>query len=141
MLTLIAGPPLAGKTTYAREQAQPGDLLLDSDALYAALSGQPLYDRPEHLRPFVWAAFFGVLRELGRGSYPDAFVVQCAASRQQRDRYRRMNDARVVVLETPLEVCLARLDERPTAVHGEWRQAIEQWWELYDRDRRDVVIR
>lgn len=33
MLTVVTGPPCGGKTTYVEEQRQPGDLVLDLDAL------------------------------------------------------------------------------------------------------------
>lgn len=59
MLVLIAGPPCAGKSTYVEGKAVRGDLILDSDKLHACLGGLALYDRPDELRPYVWAAFFG----------------------------------------------------------------------------------
>ena len=32
-VTLVCGPPCAGKTTYVRERAQPGDTVLDADVI------------------------------------------------------------------------------------------------------------
>jgi hypothetical protein len=41
MLTIITGPPCAGKTTYMREHAKPGDIVVDFDAIAQAL-GSPV---------------------------------------------------------------------------------------------------
>jgi predicted kinase len=32
-VVLVCGPPCAGKTTYVREHANPGDLIIDYDDL------------------------------------------------------------------------------------------------------------
>lgn len=37
-IVLVMGPPAAGKTTYVREHAGPGDVVIDYDALAAALA-------------------------------------------------------------------------------------------------------
>ena len=36
---LIYGPPLAGKRTYIRDVIQPGDLLVDMDAIWECITG------------------------------------------------------------------------------------------------------
>jgi hypothetical protein len=41
MLTIVTGPPCAGKTTHVRQHALPGDIVIDFDALAVAL-GSPV---------------------------------------------------------------------------------------------------
>lgn len=36
---IICGPPGSGKTTFVQKHMQPGDLILDMDAIVAALTG------------------------------------------------------------------------------------------------------
>jgi hypothetical protein len=43
MLVIVTGPPCSGKTTYVTENAQPGDVTIDFDAMAAAL-GAPSRD-------------------------------------------------------------------------------------------------
>lgn len=47
MLHVITGPPAAGKTTFARENAADGDIIIDLDHLANALAGKPM-DNHEH---------------------------------------------------------------------------------------------
>lgn len=47
MLHVITGPPAAGKTTFARENAAEGDIIIDLDHLANALAGKPM-DNHDH---------------------------------------------------------------------------------------------
>ena len=47
MLHVIMGPPAAGKTTFARENAVEGDIIIDLDHLANTLAGKPL-ENHEH---------------------------------------------------------------------------------------------
>lgn len=147
-LTLVAGAPCSGKSTYVREHAQRGDLIVDSDAIYSALSGLELHDRPEQLRPFVWAAFWAVLREVRNhrrvGEGVPTWVIQTAADAHRRSEYRRMNQAHIVVLETSPDVCAQRARARFAGDLVALRSALDGinlWWGDYEPDDRDEVIR
>ena len=41
MLTVISGPPCSGKSTYARQHYQPGDIIIDFDRIAQAF-GSPV---------------------------------------------------------------------------------------------------
>lgn len=47
MLTVITGPPCAGKSTYARQHALPGDVIIDFDVIAQAL-GSPVSHGHDH---------------------------------------------------------------------------------------------
>lgn len=145
-VTLVAGPPCAGKNTYIAERAQRGDLIIDSDTLYRALSGINSRDRPENLRPFVWSAYWAVVAETRRISVgANVWVILAAANRRRRQEFRRMNDAHVVVLETPAELCRERALARyggsvndPT--YADTLRWIDLWWAGYEVDHADERI-
>lgn len=133
------GPPCAGKTTYVRERAKPGDLILDSDAIYAALSGQKMHLRPEGLRKYVWDAYNAALHRLAHEPRQTAWVIQTGAKRTTRQRltvgfYR----AETVVLETPEEECLRRAKRLRRPAH--WQDAIRDWWANYEPYEGDTRI-
>lgn len=132
-LTLVAGPPCAGKNHWVDAHRNPGDLVLDSDALYAALARE---GKPENLRQFVWKAFWSVLAETRSEQVcAHTWVIQCAPEPARRDDYRQMNNAQVVVLATPAEVCksraLDRYGDRTDPLCVETCGWIDEWWANY----------
>lgn len=149
MNILVAGPPAAGKTTWVRERAAPGDLVLDWDEILAALSGLPAYERPEPLTYYANVAVMAVLKALrgaGRNGIarpPSSFVIRTAPKPLQREAYALPLPAglgaRVVVLATPADVCHARIDadpgRQPTAAAQ--HDAVDAWWRDYRPSRFD----
>ncbi|UBU10018.1 AAA family ATPase [Nonomuraea gerenzanensis] len=140
-VTLVAGPPCSGKSTYVREQALASDLVVDYDALAAALrvDGE-LYAHLDSHRPFVTEARDAVLDRvvLGNHGVRRVWVMASAAKRAVRESYRRRYGAAVVVVWAPEEVCLRRaMGERPAA----WWGHVRGWFEAYEADERDLVVR
>lgn len=52
-IVLIAGPPCAGKSTYAQQHAEPGDMVIDYDLIAAAIGSPDHHDHPASLRPAI----------------------------------------------------------------------------------------
>lgn len=50
MLTVVTGAPCSGKTTHVRENAAPGDVIIDFDQLAKALGSPVEHEHPEHIR-------------------------------------------------------------------------------------------
>lgn len=143
LVTLVAGPPGAGKSRWVQERMRWGDLLLDMDAIYCALSALPQYDKPDVLLPYVMEARDAVLSRLARPSQLGrAWVVTTAAKRMERDRIRRTLGAKVIVIETSANDCMKRIseDSRRSGRADLWREMIESWWKNYERDPSDTVI-
>lgn len=142
--TVICGPPGAGKTTWVGMRKNPGDLVVDMDALYHALSGLPWYEKPEILLPFVCEARDAVLRRLARKSdIRHAWVIASGARKADRDRYRA-GGAEVIVLETPIDQCLRRImaDSRRSAKAALWENLVRRWWRDYEPpEESDVVVK
>lgn len=141
---VVCGPPAAGKSTYVANRASVGDLVVDVDRIFEALSGQPYYDKPGALLPFVLAARDAVLSRLERPSpVGRAWIITGGADSRERERLERTFKAHVVVLETSTEECLRRLRQDPRRANraGEWEPLIRDWWRLYTRrDRGDNVV-
>jgi hypothetical protein len=141
---LVAGPPCAGKTAYVREHAELGDVILDADLIYSALTGGELYGRQPDasLWPIVWAARDGAMRELARQRFSSrsVWIVQTAAERAMRARFRATTGAEVLVLETPADVCKARASARFTdrVRLAEYCDAIDRWWAVYTPSAGEV---
>lgn len=142
-IRLICGPPGSGKTTYVKECAQRGDLIVDLDTFYQALSGLEWYDKPQPLLKYVLAARDGALDELAKSPMVDAWIIGELPMKAERDGYRARFDAEVTVLETPMVDCLLRIgeDERRSEQLGEWMPRVQSWWRRYEKDERDTVIK
>lgn len=141
-LTIVCGPPGGGKTTWAEEQGS--SVVIDLDAIRAEQTGRPWYrSGRESLMP--------ALRERNRrlGALATAhprtravFIVG-APTRQERRRWRELlQPERVVVLETPPDVCASRVraDRRRRKYGDLYSRLAAQWWSRYVRDELDEVI-
>lgn len=131
--TVVAGPPLAGKTTHVLEHSEPGDLVLDLDELArAVLVGTKTTAGParDAVHPYIVEMRDAALDRLARPSdVRHAWVITGAPRRPDRARFR---GAELVVLDTPLDVCLARRrTTRRPAVTDQW---IRAWWAAYEPD-------
>ncbi len=136
-VTLVCGPPLSGKSTLVRKRAKRGDLIVDFDALGAAVSGQPHHQLPHHLLPYAAAARDAVLERIaerrGGAEPPAVWVIAGLPERGERDAMAtRLGAAEVVVLTTPAEECIGRLvddpDGRPPQAVA---NAVRAWFSRY----------
>ena len=58
MLNVVIGPPASGKSTYVKQHARPGDIIIDYDALANTLAGvEPAnHQHPQHIKNVTKAA-------------------------------------------------------------------------------------
>lgn len=125
MLTVVTGPPCSGKSTYVREHAKPGDIVIDFDVLARALGSPTPYDPPA---PILWtamaarnAAVNAAIRQHQRGA--TAWIIHTRIPHGDRERYER-DGAHIVTLNADPQVLHARADEGRPAI---WHQLIDQW--------------
>ncbi len=128
MITVVAGPPCAGKTTYVNEHVAPGGVIVDFDALAVALGSETFHDHtPEHVLAARAArsAAIDVLLADQLAAARGAWIVDTAPTRTMLARYRRAG-AHLVVVDPGLDECLRRaeLDGRP-----DWTiREIHRWY-------------
>lgn len=110
-VTIVCGPPGAGKSTYVDRHRQAGDLVVDVDALYRALTLQDGREKPETIRPFVLAARDAIIARLERApaKLRAAWIIAGSGNLEQRQQWRRRLRAGVVILPTPAAECLDRM--------------------------------
>lgn len=91
-VTVVSGPPCAGKTTYVRQHAAPGDLVLDFDALAVALGSPDPHEHPPAVAAAAHVAYRAVLRE-GLPAGGRAWIVQSRMPRASRKAWQRSGAA------------------------------------------------
>lgn len=126
---LVYGSPLSGKTSYVRKSMNYGDIVVDIDNIWECISGQERCVKPNRLKQNV----FGIRNELIRmirmrqGNWLNAYVIGGYPLISERERLIKSLGAREIFIDTPKEVCIQRLENRPK----EYEQYIQDWWEKY----------
>jgi len=129
-VTVIAGRPGSGKSTYVKDHMQPGDLLVDYDAIGMALSGQPPHHRSVHLTPFISAAEHAILRRLERPSEVErVWILTARPDPIERRALVARLAATLIELDVPPEECIARIQADPARppMTDDFREYIERW--------------
>lgn len=135
-VTIVAGAPGSGKTTYVQEHRLWGDLVIDVDALFVALSGGlEWYDKPLNLLPFVLEARNAVLRRLSSESEVRRawFITGEADIEKLRQLKEEMGAERLIVMDVgPIE-CYRRIasDERRKDKAVQQKELVNKWFSVY----------
>lgn len=129
-VVIICGAPCSGKSTLARQLAQPGDIVLDRDVMARQLGSPRLW---LHEYRYGVAAEQWMQRELRRLAWGvegrSAYVVRCLARGHERRELATMLRAEVRVLDPGEEECVHRavVTYRP---HGTI-EGIRNWYRDY----------
>ena len=120
MLTVITGPPCSGKTTYARQHALPGHVIVDFDAIAQALGSPVTHGHDRHLWKVATearaAAVRAAIAQHRQGA--TAWVIDSQPDEAARQSYQRAG-ARIVDLTASREELHRRASEnRPPSWHA-----------------------
>lgn len=124
MITVVCGPPCAGKSTYVREHAAAGDVIVDLDLIAVALGGSPFEHAPGLWEVAQVARSAAVDRVL-RGVDVDAWIIHTQPRAYWLRRYR-LAGAAMVTVDPGRDICVARAQaqQRP----GFTLPAIDKWY-------------
>lgn len=134
----VYGAPCSGKSTFVKENMQRGDLVLDIDRLWSALSGQPEYIKPNEIKAVVFNARNAIIDsiKMRAGNWQQAFVIEGGALIGDRMRRIEALGAEAIHIDTPREACIERLihDDSRAAVQKQWVEYIDKWFTDYQPD-------
>lgn len=132
---LVYGPPLAGKKSFVADRMMRGDIVVDMDRLYEAISFQPAYDKPENLFSNVMSIHNHLLDNIKTrmGKWGDAWVIGGYPDKFRRERIANDLGAELVFIQATKDECMSRLAADPLRQHvqAEWQGYIEKWFEQY----------
>lgn len=134
---IVCGAPGSGKTSWATRQMRWGDLILDIDTLYQALTGLPMYEKPQTLLPVVLAIRDAVVAQLNKpNQVQKAFIITTTTKHAEIIAIAQKLKARVVVMGTAQVLCLQRIsiDPRRKDKLEQWQKLVEKWF----RDWREL---
>lgn len=130
LVTVVEGAPGSGKTTFVRENMDRGDVVVDFDAIYAALSFQPWYDRPEEVKHYVFVARDAVMKELAIKKDTRAWVITSQPRYETVERMAANLAADIVSMHATATECKQRLasDPRRNAHAEDWDMIVDSWF-------------
>ena len=130
---IVYGAPLSGKTTYVRQNIEPGDLVVDLDAIRSAISFQPVYCSPTPLSRIAFAVrdFLYDQIRIRSGEWQTAWIIAGLPRKDERDRLASRLGASLVLIESTEEECLSRLYAADDGRYPDWIPYIEQWFRDY----------
>lgn len=127
-LYVVTGPPCAGKSTWVRQRAKVGDIVVDLDRIALALTAESCehHAYPNHVRMAAMqvrkSAVAVAMTHARRGQ---SYIIHAKPPKAARAAYKRMG-AIWVNLTAPMPVLMERaMRERPPHV---WR-ILETWYE------------
>lgn len=132
---IVYGSPMSGKTGYVRENMQPGDLVVDMDLLYQAMSMNDLYNKPNCLLGNVKAVHNLIIDNIKTryGKWNNAYIIGGYADKYKRDKLKEELGAELILINTSKEECIARLemDEDRRNMKSEYINYISNWFDTY----------
>ena len=132
---LVYGAPLSGKTTAVRQMMKRGDMVIDIDRLWQAISLCPVYDKPNNLKFNIFAVHNLLIDNIKTryGKFNDAYIIGGYANKFERERMASELGASMLYCESTREECKERLfaDEQRQSVKAEWAGYIDSWFDKY----------
>lgn len=98
MIHIVTGHICSGKSTFVRDRAKHGDVIIDMDTIAHALTttDTPDHDYPDHVRDVAmatrWHAIDAAVRAHAAGSF-DVWIVHAYPEARDYATYRRMGAA------------------------------------------------
>lgn len=131
-VTMVCGPPAAGKSTYVRDHAGPNDLVIDFDRILESVTGSGASEKQRRAGLSEAALERNrILRTLSTDrKHERCWFIICAGKEETRLRWAKRLDAEVVLLDTPRDVCLARVRSEKTSRETKASRlgAVRRWW-------------
>lgn len=129
---LVYGPPLSGKKTLVNQMAERGDLIVDIDLLWKAVSGCELHDKPDNLKRNVFGMRDLLLDQVRTrtGHWSNAYIIGGYARKIEREQLASRMGAVLLFVGGEPDTLKARA--MAMGVLGkEWCGYIDKWYREY----------
>ncbi len=129
---IVYGPPLGGKNTMVRDMYVYGDIVVDVDALWQAITMEDLYIKPNNIRFNLFKLRDELFSQIKTryGNWYNAYIIGGYPEKYERRRLADELGAEIIFCEATKEECIerARENNRP----NKWIDYIELWFEKYN---------
>lgn len=130
---IVWGSPMSGKSTMVSDMIRYGDIVLDVDSLWQAVTMQPRYVKPDNVRFNIFALRDNLLDQIKtrHGQWCDAYVIGGYPDKYERERLAQTLGAELIFCEATRQECLNRLAQ--SGKPGQWEKYVDEWWEIHER--------
>lgn len=138
---LVYGAPLSGKSSWVESNRNDGDLIIDMDNIWQAISGCNRYIKPNRLKAVAFRIRDDLIDSVKYrfGKWSNAYILGGYPLQSERERVCKELSAREVFIEATEEECLQRLenDEKRNEIEG-YDGYIREWFRLYTPPREGL---
>lgn len=130
---LVYGAPMSGKSEWVRENMSEGDLVINVDEIWKAVSCCEKYVKPNRLRSVVFKVRDGLIEAVRyrAGKWNNAYIIGGYALSSERLRLCKELSAREVYIESTFDSCCERLLHYDYLNQEEWKKYISDWFSKY----------
>lgn len=135
-ISIVFGPPCSGKTKYVIDNMTRGDIVVDMDRLYQAVTLLPLYDKPNNLKQNVTAVRNQIIDNVKTryGRFNSAWIIGGYPDKYKREKLACDLGAELIFIQVDKEDCLYRLkytNDYRQYHYEEWKGYIDKWFMRY----------
>lgn len=129
---IVYGPPCSGKSTFVHQMMHRGDLIVNMDLLYRAVSGCGLYDKPDNLKQNIFRVQDILIDQIRTryGQWNDAYIEGGYPIKTIREGLAQRVRGELVYCEATKEECLQGAAKRGVFAK-EWEGYIQKWFTAY----------
>lgn len=132
-VTIIYGAPCSGKEAYVRARIKRGDIVLEFDHLYQALTWRELHDKPSNVKDVVFRARDNIIEsiKMRAGGWHHAYIIGTYPFRAQRESLAKHLNAELVFVRRGEDECLLKAEELGPLGAG-MKKYIRRWFEEFE---------
>lgn len=124
-VTIVCGPPGAGKTTYCKQLAGKHDLIIDVDEIAAKLTGKPMYEASLEEMSQAIRVRNKMLADLANPQYNRCWFITTGKYEDRREWWKAKLNAELVLLDTDKRTCMDRIKADSNRSEQAKKRAIE----------------
>ena len=130
---IVYGAPMSGKNTYVAQNAVEGDLIVDFDRIFEAITPTPRYRHTEQVKRIAFGIrdyLFDQVRTRN-GTWDTAWIIGGYPRKMERERLAARLGASLVLVECDKDECYKRLYACDDGRGLEWGEFIDDWFLNY----------
>ena len=131
---IVYGSPCAGKNTFVNQVSQRGDLIVDFDAIMAAISGCDFHFHVNALKRNVFAVRDALIEQirLRIGNWHDAYIIGGYPRKLQREQLAAKLNAELIFIDIPREQAKLNALASRGSLAEEFCTFIDRWFDAFE---------